>query len=668
VLAGTGSITQSIDSLFTAASGDIRLLAALDVTVGTILTNANVAITATAGSVVDADPLVAGSNDTRVDITAAGLRVNAGVGIGANVNHLETTVGTLTARATSGGVYVSETDGLIVGDVSVTIQRVGSNAGVTATTDAIQSDVITTAGNGNIVLATGAGSIVLNDGTASADDIAISANGSGNILILALGAGTDVTANADILSGTGHITVLAAGSVRFTNTADVRTTGAGTVDVEAGAGSITQSTTSVIGAAGDIRLLAGQDVTIGLVTTTTNVSITATAGSINDADALVNGANDGNLDVVASGLRLVAGLGIGATVNHLDTTVGTLTARATSGGVYVSETDGLIVGDVSVTIQRVGSDAGVTATVDATQSDIRTIAGNGNIVLVTAAGNIVLNDGTATADDIAIAANGSGNILILANGAGTDVTANADLVSGTGHITVLAANAVIFTGTADIRTSGAGTLDIEAGTGSITQSATGVFEAASDIRLLAATDITLGLVSSAASVSITATAGSILDADALVNGANDGNADIIAAGLRMQAGLGIGGAINHLDTTVGTLTARATSGGVYVKESDDLIIGDVSATIQRVGSDAGTTATVDALQSDVMTTAGNGNIVLSAGGSIVLNDGTASADDIAVSANGSGNVLILTLGPVADVTANADILSGTGHVTIVASQ
>src|SRR5690606_34833200 len=101
--------------------------------------------------------------------------------------------------------------------------------------------------------------------------------------------------------------------------------------------------------------------------------------------------------------------------------------------------------------------------------DVRTTAGNGSIVIRTLNGDIVLNDGTAATDDTAISAHGTGNILIEAIGAGTNLTANADIFSATGHVTILVGHDITFTATADVTTGGTGTIDIVSATGSIDQ-------------------------------------------------------------------------------------------------------------------------------------------------------------------------------------------------------
>ena len=651
----TGSILLSTTSNLTTGSGNIRLVGNVDVTLGGLVsTTGNVSVIATTGSILDGD------TDGSVDIASNGLRLVAGAGVGVlggSVNAVETTVTTVSARAGSGGVNVRETDTLVVGDVSVSVQRVGTDAGTTTVTDATQSDVVT-GSNGSVVIVVVTGGLTLNDGTAAADNTAVSANGTGNVLLNTLGG--SITGNADVKSGTGNVTVTASVGVTFTAAADIVTSGTGTVDVTATTGSILLSTTSnITTGSGDIRLQGNVDVTLGgLVSTTGNVSVSATTGSILDGDT------DGSVDIASNGLRLVAGAGVGVlggSVNAVETTVTTVSARAGSGGVNVRETDTLVVDDVSVSIQRVGTDAGTTTVTDATQSDVVT-GSNGSVVIVVVTGGLTLNDGTAAADNTAVSANGTGNVLL--NTLGGSITGNADVKSGTGNVTVTASVGVMFTAAADIVTSGTGTVDVTATTGSILLSTTSnVTTGSGNIRLVGNVDVTLGgLVSTTGNVSVIATTGSILDGD------TDGSVDIASNGLRLVAGAGVGvlgGSVNAVETTVTTVSARAGSGGVNVRETDTLVVGDVSVSIQRVGTDAGTTTVTDATQSDVVTGSNGSVVIVVVTGGLTLNDGTAAADNTAVSANGTGNVLLNTLG--GSITGNADVKSGTGNVTVTAS-
>ena len=79
-------------------------------------------------------------------------------------------------------------------------------------------------------------------------------------------------------------------------------------------------------------------------------SLTSTAGSI------LNGGTAFTTNVAAAGLRLSAvagGAGQGAT--PLLTAVGTLTASAGTGALFISNTGSVSVGTVAVTVQKVGS-------------------------------------------------------------------------------------------------------------------------------------------------------------------------------------------------------------------------------------------------------------------------------------------------------------------------
>ncbi|MBU6191340.1 MAG: hypothetical protein KGR68_18625, partial [Betaproteobacteria bacterium] len=514
------------------------------------------------------------------------------------------------------------------------------------------------------------------------------------------------------LSTSGNASVIAKGSVAFAADADIRTAstaaGSGSIDVWAETGAITQHASSVLastGATAAARLRAATSVTIGDIELADGkVSITAVAGSVLDADALVasgsSSVNDADQDITAAAVRLNAGTALAQSVNHLETTAGTLSALAAGGGIWLLEADALAVDTVTATVSRVLSDGSVsnsTVTDDA-QSDIRTTGANGSIVLRTSAGSLTLNNGTAPgaastpADEASVVAHGSGNVLLQTLGAGTNIVANADVASTIGNISLIAKGSVTFAANADIRTASdatlgaaSGSIDVWAEAGAITQDAsslitsTGTTAAA---RLRAATSVTVGDIELIdGKVSITAVSGSILDADALVttggSGANDSDQDITASGLRLSAGAAVGDSVNHLDTTVATLTALAANGSIWVLEANALTIGDVGLAVNRVLADASvsTADSTDAVQSDLRTTGGNGSIVVSTtAGSLTLTNGTAPgsastpADLAAVSAHGSGNILLQAQGNNADLIIGAGVTGSTGHITLTASR
>ncbi|MEK6537482.1 MAG: hypothetical protein AABZ63_08350, partial [Actinomycetota bacterium] len=734
--AGTGSLTMAADATLRTLNGDVRITVGDGVSDRVVLgdvvaANANVSLFTT-GSVVDAD-----GDDLDADVAANGLRVVAGKGFGLlagnslaqAVNAIETAVGTLSVLVRgSDGVNVLEADALVIGDVvslvdgtkSVSVGTVNADGTTTVNTENTQSDVVTTnvnGSNGSIVVRTVSGALTLNEGTSADDldaDAAVVAHGSGNVLLQAQGAGTNLTANAnaDVQSTTGHLTLTAAQSLTLNASVDVSTGGTGTADLLAGAGSLVMSDTATVSTVnGDIRMGAGDDVldqlVLGDVTAANgNVSL-ATPGSVLDTA-------DADAEVTANGLRVVAGKGFGLlagnslaqAVNAIETAVGTLSVLVRgSDGVNVLEADALLIGDVisltdttrSVSVRTVNADGTTTTNTENTQSDVVTtnvFGNNGSIVVRTVNGSLTLNTGTATGDlnDAAIIAHGLGNVLLQAQGTGANLTlnANADVQSTTGHLTLTAAQHLTFSGLADVGTGGTGTVDLVAGTGSLVMADTATVQTQNcDIRIAAGDDVldqlVLGFVWTVIGNVSLATPGSILDA-------GDAGLDVSAIGLRAVAGKGfgllagnsLGRPVDAIETFVTNLSILVRgSDGVNVLEADALAIGDVfsltdngrSVSVRTVNADGTTTVNGEATQSDVITTNLNGDngsiVVRTVNGSLTLNEGTATDDldnDAALVAHGTGNLLLQAAGAGTFLTlnVNADVQSTGGHVTLAA--
>ena len=269
---------------------------------------------------------------------------------------------------------------------------------------------------------------------------------------------------------------------------------------------------------------------------------------------------------------------------------------------FITETDSVTVDTVTVQVNRVDTLASTTAVTNVL-SDLVT-GNNGNIVLRTTAGSIVLNDGDINGADeggingYAVSANGSGNILLSAGTTGSSIEAQAgaDMVSTSGDISVVAANAITLGAGADILTGDTagtpatvGTIDLRALAGMVDLSTTSNLIAGSgDIRVSGYVDVNLGqLISTTGNVAVYAETGSIYDADGDAT-----TQDIQATGLKLNAAIGVGvlgATVNAIETTVTKLTARAASGGINVLEADDLIVDDVTVTVQNVALDASST-------------------------------------------------------------------------------
>lgn len=113
------NVTMADGTSVTTTDGDARI----EATAGTITSET---VTLGTGNL----NLIAGLDIADLDgsslITANGLMMTAGSGIGSSANVLNTAVGTLAASAAADGIFVTETSGLTIGDVITTVQRVDS--------------------------------------------------------------------------------------------------------------------------------------------------------------------------------------------------------------------------------------------------------------------------------------------------------------------------------------------------------------------------------------------------------------------------------------------------------------------------------------------------------------------------------------------------------------
>ena len=197
------------------------------------------------GSVLDA----AGDSTGATNVFANGLRVSASsLGAqGANPNAIETEVLTLAVSAGAGGINVADDSALNIGSVgAVLVNRVTGSGGVTAVPDPAESALV-----GLSTTASSNGSIVARSTTLTVSN-AVSANGSGNVLLQAQ-AGT-LAVNAAVGSGSGPISLLSAGPQSYGAAGDISTGGAGELDVSAGGAIVMNAGTVLQTAGGDIRL------------------------------------------------------------------------------------------------------------------------------------------------------------------------------------------------------------------------------------------------------------------------------------------------------------------------------------------------------------------------------------------------------------------------------
>ena len=329
-----------------------------------------------------------------MDIYALNLRMSATGDIGAlggSANAIDTEVVNLAAATTTaGGINILENTNLTIGSIAgSTIACVAVDAVASTYPDPVETVLngIVTAGNGTIVVRTADGDLKV--------DAAINANGSGNILVQAQGENQDVDLNADVQSGTGNISVLGAGSVL--QDGNIFTGGTGTIDVGATTGAITMGAVNKALTDGtDIRYAAAGNVTVGMLDARTAAD--RTAGVLDNqgtwgAVSIVSGAAildtaEATVDVYANEVRLNATTAIGAGTNHLEIEAAKASAVAVGGGLFVTESTDITIGQTAiVTVNRVKADGTVILSTvsDAAQSNL--ISG-GALVLQTVDGSI----------------------------------------------------------------------------------------------------------------------------------------------------------------------------------------------------------------------------------------------------------------------------------------
>ena len=712
---GTGNISvKAFDDIFmnstiaTAGAGTVYLETGLTspgsthdivMAAGTSITTVNQNIALVANGRIDLRVINAGTgdfsltaaesiNDAKADnlinITARNLRMIAdsdanGTGsIGAsdllntpdqNVNAIDTAV-TLVAARSAQGVYIREANDIVVGDTGpITVKQVNFNS---TSPDLVAPALtgFTTTSGGPIKLQSVAGNIVVSQ--------AVSANGVGDVLVQTLDAGS-VTLSAAVQSDTGHISIKAFDDILLNSS--ITTGGTGTVYLESGKGvagtthDVLMSATATVTTAGqNVLVVANGNLALGSINAGVgNVSLRA-AESITDAKA--NNATNITANILrmiadsdSNGTGIIGGNDLANTadqnVNAIDTQVVTLAARSAQ-GIYIRETDAIRVGSSgTINVTQVNFNSTTTLVVDPNVglAGLTTTAG-GPIKLQALSGDLIV--------DTAVSANAAGDVLLQTLDAGS-VTLNSTVQSGTGNISVKAFDDILMNST--IATGGAGTVYLETGVSApgsthdiVMAAGTSITTVNQNIALVANGKIDLRTINAGTGdVSLTA-AESINDAKA------DNLTNITARNLRLLAdsdgnGTGSIGAsdllntpdqnVNAIDTAV-TLVAARSAQGVYIREANDIVVGDTGPiTVKQVNFNSTSPDLVAPALTGFTTTSGGPIKLQSVAGNIVVNQ--------AVSAGGVGvgDVLVQTV-TSGSVTVNATVTSLTGHISIKA--
>ncbi len=176
---------------------------------------------------------------------------------------------------------------------SVNVNEVQFRSTVTPVTElrslGALDDLVTTA-NGSIKVRVDAGTLSINEGSDN-DNVGVRAGGTGDILLRAYGANSDVRINNDglagglaqVSSGSGHITVRAQDDILLD--AEVFTTGSGTIYLRAENGTVDgplngiDINRAITSGNGDILIDSSFDISVDAPVTSTNGDIGLIAGN-----------------------------------------------------------------------------------------------------------------------------------------------------------------------------------------------------------------------------------------------------------------------------------------------------------------------------------------------------------------------------------------------------
>ena len=518
----------------------------------------------------------------------AGSDAGFGDGTAANSNPLNVDVAELATNVT-GSVYVSETDGVTVGNTTVAVNRIGLDSSVTPQSSSLTGGLADT---GHFKLEAG-GAISVTDQIGDGNTNGVDAGM--DVLLDAQGGDADL--EQSVLAGS-NVTVLASGDVNQNANIDAV---AGSIDVDAQIDANIAGV-STTGGTGDIRYVAGENISLQgqgqLVALGNGVRLDA-GENITDVAAL---------SIRAEQLQLVAvgdvgfGDGTAANSNPLNVEVSQL-ATDVDGSVYLSETDGVTVGNTTVAVNRIGLDSSVTP-----QSSSLTggLADTGHFKLESGGAITVSNQiGSGNTNGV------DAGLDVLLDAQGGDVVLNRSVLAGS-DMTILASGNV--DQNANI-VAAAGSIDVDAGLNALV-SARSTAQGTGDIRYVAGQDISIDGPGRLFAV------GDSVRLEAGENITDAGTVSVQASQLQLvaggDAGFGDGTAANSnpLNVTVDALATNVT-GSVYVNEVNQVTVGNTTVAVNRIGLDSS-----ESLQSSSLTggLADTGHFKLQSGGAITVTD------------------------------------------------
>ena len=612
--------TQTIAVDNDGATVDVSAVDANDTTI--TLANNDVAF-AVSGTTATNDAMTV-SADNEVTITHGAQDVENLTLIGSN-NDATFTMASVAAptkmvytASGSNDITIAGTDGMFAGASLVdsntgteTLKLTGTNGAASIEGFGVLSGGVTLAASAAYSLSLTSGNTVTTTAamaagiTFNANDSATDSSITINLGSNANGINTDkfetvvIDTNDSIASSLGALDFDSVGQVTLGGTNDVTT------------GAIANANTIAV---------SGEDINIGAVTATNEVTLTATKSVTTAAMTVEN-----DITATAGGTSDVS---FGAAIK-IDG-VGNLTAT----GDDVNAANTIVVDEGNISLTSTANDVDLENTVTATKGSLTLTAAED----VEAANTLESTAGSVTVaagNDVTLAAVTAANDVDIDSGSGV---AGLDVALG-GTITVTAGNVTVNGDDVD-------------------QTAGGIDVAAGNITILAAneSDLDAALDTDAGSLSITATAGKV-DLAAVAVGANDvtvvAGTDIVDAST-ITAGNGnvtfttAGGAGNDIAHT-GTI--NATKGNVTLT-ADDVAANAIDVAAGNIVIDAGNTADL------------NGTIDTDSGSVTITADLAAGGEGLDQTAATIDATNDITITVVADVDLNSNITTTLGDIVI----
>jgi hypothetical protein len=536
-------------------------------------------------------------------ITANAAIIKAVEGIGSQSDYLTLDINDLdAANLSSNSIFINNTKALTLMDLDQ------------------DSRAMINDGNADIMVLTLEGDLSISNTIVGHSDILLSTQSENSSILL----------NGNIMTNLGNVSILS--GKEFKQSASIISSG--TVDIYASNGGIfmaddvqthTQNANIKYQATGDIVI---ENINAG----ESDVGIYSESGSV-----YANLDTD-HVNITAANTSIKSANVIGTSDNHLNTLTDTLAVKG-SGHIFISDHSSVTIDQVdAVDIKRVQID-GSTLTVqeDSPLSGLVCNTAGANIVIQTLDGDLTIN-----AFESSI---GNGNIRLFSGSGNT--TINDHIISDSGHMSILSENDI--TQNAQIETSG--TIDIKASNNIVMNSGalTRSLENNVQYKTLQGNIIINEIDAQQGIVRIVADNGNISPLE------TTDSENVLSHGLIIQAS----GNVESLKTNVSVLTAM-TEGHLIIENTGDIVIDQLSMSINRIESDGIAEMPESANYAD-LTASKNGSIVLNTSGSITANDG--NNDNLSIEAS-SGNILLQSTD---EISIQSKVDAGSGSISIIAA-